>query len=67
MMHVHHDNNGQTLYPRLGLVTRVRRWYVERRTMSALDALSDPELKDIGVQRGGAAGLAREYLWMAGG
>lgn len=60
-------SNSQALYTGSGLVGRLRRWRIERRTVAALNALSDSELKDIGVARCGIGGTAMELLWMAGG
>jgi uncharacterized protein YjiS (DUF1127 family) len=39
---------------------RLRRWHRERRTISALQALSDAELKDIGVHRCAIPGAVHE-------
>ena len=42
------------------LLQRLRRWYRERRMISALQALSDAELKDIGVYRCAIPAIAQE-------
>ena len=39
---------------------RLRHWHRERRTISALQALSDAELKDIGVYRCTIPGAVHE-------
>ena len=60
-------SNSHALYLGSDLIGRFRRWRLERRTVAALNALSDFELKDIGVARCGIGGTAMELLWMAGG
>ena len=61
------DTIGPRPNPWAGFIDRVRRWHVERRTVVTLDRLSEAELKDIGLHRGGLTGSIRERIWMAGG
>lgn len=67
MSYALYDNNGQTLYRRPRISALIRRWYTERNMALSLEALSDRELKDIGVQRCGILATVREHIWMAGG
>ncbi|MEL7462808.1 MAG: DUF1127 domain-containing protein [Pseudomonadota bacterium] len=43
-----------------GLISFFRAWIAERRTISALSALSDRELADIGISRSEIRSVARQ-------
>ena len=49
------------------LLSGVRQWYHAHRTAQTLEAMSDSELKDIGVQRCAIPGIARRTRaeWLA--
>ncbi len=46
-----------------GAVAHYRRYRLERRTYRELDALSDRELEDLGLNRAMLRSIAREAAW----